>query len=397
MPRTGSLRLGRIRGVEIRAHWSWLLIVVWLVWVLADRSGPIGRAFPASTGAAWAPAAITVLLFFGCVVLHELAHAMMARRYGVGVPSITLFAFGGVASVATNMRGAREEFVVAIVGPLTSWAVAAVFGVLWLALEGGAAVGAAGASGAATVVAYLGVTNAVLGLFNLLPSFPLDGGRVLRAAVWGSSRDIVLATRIAARSGSVVAYGFIALGFACLLGRSAFPGIDLFAIGLWNLWIGFFLRSASRRSYHELMSEVMLRDTTAEGMMRPPPDPVQANMSLQELVDTRIVPTDERAYLVWRGNAVAGMLTLTDVIRLSRQRWPTTLLSEAMVPVERLATVEPGTALTSAVRLMQERNVAHLPVLDAGRLVGLLALADIERHVETRIRMAEIDRLRRPR
>ena len=209
------------------------------------------------------------------------------------------------------------------------------------------------------------------------------------------SRDIVLATRVAARSGSVVAYGFIVLGFACLLGRSAIRGVDLFSLGLWALWIGFFLRSATRRSYRELMSELMLRDTTAEGLMRPPPDPVQANMSIQELVDTRIVPTDERAFLVWRGDAVAGMVTLGDVIRLSRQRWPSTFVTEAMVPVDRLVTVAPETALTSAVRLMQERNVAHLPVLDAGRLVGLLDLADVERQVETGIRSAEIDRLRR--
>lgn len=397
MPRNGSLRLGRLRGVDIRVHWSWVLIVIWLVWVLADRSGPIGQAFPGSTSRAWVPAVITVLLFFACVILHELAHAMMARRYGVEVPSITLFAFGGVASVATDMRRARDEFVVAIVGPLTSWVLAAVFGVLWLTFEGGAAVGAAGASGSGTVVAYLGVTNAALGLFNLLPGFPLDGGRVLRAAVWGASRDIVLATRVAARSGSVVAYGFIVLGFACLLGRSAIRGVDLFSLGLWALWIGFFLRSATRRSYRELMSELMLRDTTAEGLMRPPPDPVQANISIQELVDTRIVPTDERAFLVWRGNAVAGMVTLGDVIRLSRQRWPSTFVTEAMVPVNRLVTVAPETALTSAVRLMQERNVAHLPVLDAGRLVGLLDLADVERQVETGIRSAEIARLRRAR
>jgi Zn-dependent protease len=401
MPRNGSLRLGSIRGVDIRVHWSWMLIVVWLVWVLADASGPIGRAFPSRGSPAWVPAAVTVLLFFGCVILHELAHAIMARHYGVEVPSITLFAFGGVASVATDMRRARDEFVVAVVGPLTSWALAAVFGVLWLALGGGgslgalALVGATGASGAATIIGYLGVTNAALGLFNLLPGFPLDGGRVLRAAIWGQSQDIVLATRVAARSGSVVAYGFIVLGFACLLGRSAFAGIDLFALGLWNLWIGFFLRTATRRSYRELMSELMLRDTTAAGMMRPPPEPVQATMSVQQLVDTRIVPTEERAFLVWRGNAVAGMLTLTDIIRLARQRWPSTELAEAMVPVERLVTVAPETELTTAVRLMQERNVAHLPVLDGGRLVGLLALADVERQVETRIRSAEIERLRR--
>lgn len=382
--------------MEIRVHWSWVLIVFWLVWVLADRSGPIGRAFPAGTGSAWVPAALTVLLFFGCVILHELAHAVMARRYGVEVPSITLFAFGGVASVATDMRHARDEFVVAIVGPLTSWGLAAVFGLLWLGL-GGPTVGVAGGSGAVTITGYLAVTNAVLGLFNLLPGFPLDGGRVLRAAVWGGSHDIVLATRVAARSGSVVAYSFIALGFVCLLLRSAVPGFDLFALGLWNLWIGFFLRSATRRSYRELMSELMLRDTTAAAMMQRPPDPVPASMSMQELVDTRVVPTDERAFLVWRGDAVAGMVTLTDVIRLPRQRWPSTPVTEAMVPVERLVTVTPELPLTAAVRLMQERNVAHLPVLDDGRLVGLLALADVERQVETRIRSAEIARLRRSR
>lgn len=376
----GSLRLGSIRGVEIRAHWSWLLIVVWLVWVLAE--GPVGKAFPSASGAAaWAAAAATVALFFACVVLHELAHALMARRYGVAVPSITLFAFGGVASVASDMRRARDECVVAIVGPLSSWALGAVFGLLWLVLRG---------SGPGTLVGYLAVTNGALGLFNLLPGFPLDGGRVLRAAIWGQSRNILLATRIAARSGTIVAYAFIALGvFLLLWSRTTL------AFGLWNLWIGFFLRTATRRSYRELMSELMLRDMPAARMMRPPPEPVAASMTVQELVDTRVVPTDERVFLIWRGNAVAGMLTMTDLVRLSRQRWRTTTVGDAMVPVERLLTAAPETALTEAVRLMQERNVHHLPVLDDGRLVGVLALSDVERQVEARIRTAEIERMRR--
>jgi Zn-dependent protease len=302
----------------------------------------------------------------------------MAQRYGLPVPSITLFAFGGVAAVASEMRSAGEEFRVAIVGPLMSWAIGLTSGGLWWLLRD---------TPPGTVCGYLAATNIVLGVFNLLPGFPLDGGRVLRSAVWARTRDLIRATRVAARSGAVVAYGLMAVGVLVLF-------TPMRASGAWYVVIGFYLRSTARRSYREMMSDLVLRDIPTRDLMLVPPEPVEATMLLQDLVDERVVPTTDRAFVVERDDVIVGLLTITDIVRAQRARWGTTTAEAVMIPVARVVTVTPETQLVEAMRLMRERDVHQLPVLDEGRLVGMVTRAEVLREIETAMRRVEAGLLR---
>jgi Zn-dependent protease len=364
----GSFRLFTLRGIEVRVHWSWTIIFLVLSWTLAD-SGFFGAYRDWPVIARWVLGVTTMLLFFCSVVGHELAHSLMAQHYGMRVPSITLFAFGGVSMIATEMRTAGQEFVVAIVGPLSSWAMAAVCGLLWLVL---------GDSPARLVLGYIGGTNAVLGLFNLLPGFPLDGGRVLRAAIWARSKDVVRATRIAANGGRVVGYGLMVLGVFALWQRDT--------IGLWYILIGMFLRSAAGQSYGDVMSEVLLRDVPARQLMAAPPDPVEWSTTLLDLLDTRVTSSTDHVFLVRRNDAITGLLTVTDIVRVPRDDWSRTHAQDVMVPAEKVITIAPSTSIVDAMRMMQEHSIHQLPVLEDGRLLGIVTLAEVVRQAEIRMR-----------
>lgn len=367
-----GIGIGRIRGIEIRIHWSWFIILVLITWSFAD--GLYRDLYENwSDGQRWSAAIITSGLFFLSVLLHELSHAFVAQRYGMTVPSITLFVFGGVSSIAGEMRTAREEFAVAIAGPLMSWLLAAVFGVLWLATRG---------SDVAGVVGYLAFINGALGFFNLLPGFPLDGGRVLRAIVWGRSNSIVRATKVAASVGSIIAYLMIGIGL-----------VSVFFFGLlgaiWYVLIGLFLKSAAEGSYQAMLADRALRNVDAAAVMQPPSTPIEASMTVQQLVDERLLRAAERAYLVGTDGHVVGLVTASDITRLPRDQWARTPVGNVMVPAERVRTVTPRTDLVEAMRLMQQYDIHQLPVLDDGRLVGMLTRADVLRQVEVRMRFQD--------
>ncbi len=369
---TGSLRLARIYGVDIRAHWSWAAVFGLLVWTIAD-GGYFQQYTEWPLVQRWVLATLTVILFFVAVVAHELAHALVAIRHGLPVPAITLFAFGGAAILSAELRSASAEFRVAIVGPLTSALLGGLAAVLWYFLQG---------TPAGTMSGYLAVSNLVLAAFNMLPGFPLDGGRVLRAAVWATTGNVLRATRVAGQSGSVVAWGLMLGGLAGFYWFEHAPGI-------WYLVIGFYLRGTSRRSYRELMSELMLRDIPTSELMAPPPNPIPAAVSVKELIDSRTADRNERAFLVQRHETIVGLLTLSDIVRLPRLRWGDTTVGAIMVPVDRVVTVAPDTGLFEAMRLMQTRDIRQLPVLDDGRLVGMVTRADVLRQVDTAVRRFE--------
>ena len=365
---TGGFRVATIRGIEIRAHWSWAAIFLVLSWTLAD-TGFFGQYTDWPVAQRWLLGLVTMLLFFLSVLAHELAHSLMAQHYGMTVPSITLFAFGGVSSIAGEMQTAGQEFKVAIVGPLTSWAVALLCGGIWMLL---------GESPARTVIGYIGSTNAILGVFNLLPGFPLDGGRVLRSIIWARTKDLGTSTRIAANGGRVVAFGLMALGVYVIFQRDT--------TGLWYILIGLFLHNAASASYRELMAEILLKDIPASLLMVPPPPPIEANTSLINIVDERVTSSLDRVFLVRRADRVVGLLTVTDIVRVPRGEWLTKLAGEVMVPAEKVMTITPDTSIVDAMRIMQEHAVHQLPVLDEGRLVGMVTLAEVVRQAEIRLR-----------
>lgn len=367
MDLTSGFRVGRIRGIAIRVHWSWLLIFALLAWSLAE--GLFGTMFEDwSDAQRWAAGVATALLFFASVLMHELSHAFVAQGYGMAVPSITLFVFGGVSNLAAEMPTAGQEFRVAVAGPLTSGALALVFGALWYVSRGQDVSG---------IFGYLGWINAVLGAFNLLPGFPLDGGRVLRSIVWARSKDLLQATRVASRAGTYIAYAMIAVGLA---------NVFIFGLfgGLWYVLIGLFLKTAAEGSYAAMLVESALADVDASTVMRPGPEPVLASTSLQALVDDRVLRTAERAFLVEQGSAVVGLITTSDITKVPREEWGGTPVRAAMVPAERVVTVEPRTRVIEALKLMQQHDVHQLPVLDHGRVVGLLTRGDVLRQIEVR-------------
>ncbi len=362
----GTLTIGRIRGIAIQVHWSWLLILSMLTWSLSQ--GLFGDELGVTPAVRWVAGATTALAFFASVMLHELAHSFVAQHYGMKVPSITLFIFGGVSSIAEEMRSAGQEFRVAIAGPLTSWMLALLFAGIALVLPPGVP---------ATVLEYLALINAVVGTFNLLPGYPLDGGRVFRAIVWARTGSLERATGLAARAGVGIAYIMIVGGVA-----SAFGGLGVG--GLWYVLIGLFLKNAAEGAYATLVVETALRDVPVSVAMQPAPAPVHASDSLQQVVDARMLATGERAFLIEESGAVVGLLTASDIARVPREEWLTTVVRRAMVPADRVKTVEPQTRLLEAMRLLQEHDIHQLPVLDGGRVVGLLSRADVLRHIELR-------------
>lgn len=372
MDLTSGLLLGRIRGIEIRIHWSWLLIAGLLSWTLAGSvfDQPSTGWSPAQR---WAAAWSTTVLFFGSVLVHELAHAFVAQSYGMRVPSITLFVFGGVSNLAGEMRTAGQEFRIAIAGPLTSWVLGGLFGALWLATRH---------VGVSTVFGYLAVVNATLGVFNLLPGFPLDGGRVFRAIAWSRSHDQLGATRLASRVGSGLAWLLIGGGVIAVFAYGLLGG-------LWYVLIGLFLKSASEGAYRALVVDRALERFTVAQVMRAAPEPVSGTDTIRQLIDERILRTGDRAIPVVEDGRVVGLITTTDVARVPREHWFTARVAEAMVPTERIATARPAALLTEALHLMQERDVNQLPVVDDGRLIGMLTRGDVLRQLEVRMRFED--------
>ncbi len=347
-------------------HWSWSLIFALIAWSLAD--GIFREVFEHwSASQRWTAGIITATLFFLSVLVHELAHAFVAQSYGMRVPSITLFIFGGVSSIDGEMRSAGQEFRIAIAGPLSSMALGLLFGGLFLLLRTG---------GPAVVFGYLGFINFVLALFNLLPGFPLDGGRVFRSIVWARTHSQLRATRAASRLGTVIAYLIIAIGVIVVI------TVDIF--GLWYVLIGLFLRSASQDALAQLKVERALRDIPASQVMRPPPEPIEGTWTLQRVVDERVLGAAERASFVSGDGRVIGLITTRDLMDTPRDRWRSTRVEQVMVRADDVIVVGPETSVIEGMQLMQRHDVNQLPVLAGGRLVGVLTRADVLQQIELR-------------
>ncbi len=377
-----AIPLARLAGITVRLHATWFLVAALIVWSLRASYLP-GSAPGYSAGAYWTAAAVVALLFFGSLLVHEFAHALMAQRRGIRVLGITLFLFGGVAAIEGEPEGAADEFWITVVGPLSSFGLAAMFGLLWLAgREASDLLGA--------MLGYLAVINFSLAVFNLLPGFPLDGGRLLRALVWWRTGDPSRATRVAAGTGVAVGYGLVALGIA-----RAFTGS--FVNGLWLVFVGWYLQSmaeqyrrqdASRSSFAGLRVGPLTDTAPAYVRPRDPLDRVVQDVVLARGVRTIPVlapePEPERTPGPG-GDGFLGLLTLAGIVAVPRDRWGTTTAAEAMVPASSIHAVRPEDPVEDAVRLMADRDVNQLAVLGQdGAFVGLLNRATVIRHLEIR-------------
>jgi Zn-dependent protease len=365
----GSLRIGKIFGIDIYIHISWVIILVLLTWTLAVGWFPVfNHGFSAITY--WILGFIAAVLLFISVLLHELAHSVVARARGLPVKNITLFIFGGVSNIEREPGSPGIEFQVAVVGPLTSLLIGALaLALFYLLGQNTTALGA--------ILWYLGYANILLGIFNLIPGFPLDGGRVLRSIVWKIDGNLRRATRIVTVVGQIIAYLFILVGIWLF-----FAGY--FIDGLWFGFIGWFLLSSAQSANSEVMLQSVFRGVTVGEVMNTAPTTVPANISLQRLVDEYFLPLGLRSAFVIQGDRLAGLITLSDIRHVPREEWGQTLVGLVMIPRERLHIVSPQQSLNDVLPLMAGRDVNQLPVLQDERLVGVLSRDAIVRYLEIR-------------
>jgi Zn-dependent protease/CBS domain-containing protein len=365
----GSFRIGKIAGIDIDIHVSWIIILVLLTWSLA--TGWFPQLYPGwSTATYWVVSLIASLLLFVSVLLHELAHSLVARRRGLAVKNITLFVFGGVSNIEQEPKSAGIEFQMAVVGPLTSLLIGAVCFLLQLLLRGTN-------SPLQGILFYLAVTNILLGIFNLIPGFPLDGGRVLRSIVWKISGSMRRATRVATITGQIIGYLFILLGIWLFFTSNILDGI-------WLGFIGWFMLSAAQSANSQGALESVLRGVTVGEVMNPTPATVPANISLQQLVDTYFLPKGLRYALVMQADQLVGLMTLNDIRHIPREQWGQVPISSAMIPMERLHVVSPQQSLNDVLPLMAGRDVNQLPVVQNGALVGIVSRDAVVHYLEVR-------------
>jgi Zn-dependent protease/CBS domain-containing protein len=362
-----SYRLFRIAGIDIGVHPSWLVVFALLTWSLAEGYYPkILRSDPAIY---WLLGALSTILLFVAVVVHELAHSLVARAQGLDVRSITLFIFGGVSNLTAESPRPKVEFLVAGVGPLSS-----------LVLAGFAFVAANVAPEGSPVQAlfsYLAVVNGLLALFNLIPGFPLDGGRVLRSIVWQATGSLRRATEVAARVGIVVAYLFFSWGFIRVLNGELFGGI-------WIAAIGWFLQSAATASVQQVRIEQALRGITVGEMVRPDPTMVPPTLTVADLIEGSLLPLNRRAMPVGQDSSVEGVVTLSDIRGIPPERRATTPVGSVMGGRDGLVWVAPNASLGEALEALRRGDYEQVPVIDRGRFVGMLTRADVLRQFQLR-------------
>jgi Zn-dependent protease len=316
----------------------------------------------------WLMGAVTAVLFFASIVAHELAHSWVALRYKVPVSRITLFIFGGVSQIAGEPPSASAEFLITVVGPLTSFALAAVFFLLEPLLVN--------ITPALAVAKYLALINGLLGLFNLVPAFPLDGGRVFRAVVWGVNKNFRRATLIAASTGRFFGFLFIVWGvWQALRGNVA--------NGLWIAFIGWFLESAAGAQVQQQIVQGLLVGHKVSEAMGNACTHVSGDNSLQKLIDQEVLSHGRQCFLVDRGDRVVGLLTLHNIKEIPRPSWTTTTAAQAMVPIEKLSRLDSNAELWTAMEKMGRDGINEMPVMLENNLVGLLSTGDIVKYLHT--------------
>jgi Zn-dependent protease/predicted transcriptional regulator len=364
MPAT--LRLGRIGGIPLGLHYSWFIIAGLITFSLAGHFQDTHPNW--SLTLIWSISSLTAVLFFGTLLAHELSHALVARTRGLPVRSITLFALGGIANIEKDATSAKTEFLVAIVGPVVSFGIG--FGCIGVARQLGWSLdnGAAGVTG--SVLGWLGSINVVLAIFNLIPGYPLDGGRVLRAVLWAIYKNVDRATRNAARVGQAVAGIFIAWGLFQFFGGAGFGG-------LWLAFIGWFLMMAAQASYAEVSMNEALRDVRVADVMANDCATVDPQVNVQGLVEDVLLRTGRRCVLVKREGRVLGLVTPHEVRSVERARWAEVTVGEMMRPLDQLRTVAPATPVSDALKVMAREDINQLPVVVDGRLQGIVTRGHI--------------------
>jgi Zn-dependent protease/predicted transcriptional regulator len=371
-----QIKLFRIFGIQIGLHYSWLLIAVLIALSLAGQFAATNARW--TTSVVWSLAIVTTLLFFATIVIHELSHAAVAKARGLPVRSITLFALGGVAQIEKEASDARTEFWMGIAGPITSAIIGAIF--LTLAILLGWSPSPTNQSPLAAMLGWLGVINIALAVFNMVPGFPLDGGRVLRAIVWWITGNPSKAIRVATSVGQLVAFAFIILGLFRFFNGAGFAG-------LWLTFIGWFLLDAARSSYAQFEVVNRLRDVRVSDVMTRDWPTVDADTRLQTFVDDYLLRSGKRCFIVQENREPAGMITAHEVKDIEREKWPQLTVAEAMLPLTKLHAIKLTANLSDALEMMGREDVNQLPVMSDGHLDGIVSRSHILRLLQTRMEL----------
>ena len=384
-----GIRIGRIFGINIYLDWSWIFIFLLITWSLA-----VG-VFPSwhpdwSPALSFAVATVASLLFFASVLLHELSHSLVAQARGLPVRRITLFLFGGASNIEREPHDPKTEFLMAVVGPLTS----IVLGFIFLILGGTFARGMGDMVNAPvetisklspllTLFFWLGPINIFVGLFNLLPGFPLDGGRILRSILWALTKNFRKATLWAAGVGHLIAWLMIICGLAMAFGVTIrFFGTGLIN-GLWLIFLGWFLNTAASQSYRQVVVQDLLDDVPVELLMRNKVEAVSPDIPVSTFVYNYLIGTGESAFPVVIGDQIVGLVSLEDVRKIPRDEWNNITVSNIMTKAEELAVVSPHEKVSEALNQLENRDVRQVPVVENGHLIGLLRRRDIMRWLQT--------------
>jgi Zn-dependent protease len=365
-----AFKVARIGGIDIFVHWTWLLAFAFVTWSGGDFYQQQFKHW--GPGTAYLVGAVSAILLFLTVLVHELAHSFTARAHALPVKTIYLFIFGGVSNLPQEPDNPRTELLVTVAGPAASLVLAGLFFLLY-------AVAQHGPSQVYAIFAYLGAVNLILALFNLIPGFPLDGGRVLRAIIWLITKNLRRATRIASSVGDAIGYCFILGGLieAFLFGQVV--------SGIWLAFIGWFLHNAATATYQQAMVDRLLLGIDVRNVMDPAPFTAPPDLPIEALIYRHLLTENERAVpVIDPDRDLIGLVTLSDARKVPREEWSIVPISRIMTPVDALRTVMPGDTLREAMRVLAEHSVNQLPVISDGRLVGMLNRAHVVRYLHMR-------------
>jgi Zn-dependent protease/CBS domain-containing protein len=374
-----SFRLFRIAGIDIGIHFTWIFIFVFFSWSLAEAYFP--SSYPGfSTWAYWVTGIVATIFIFVSVLVHEMAHSLVARSRGLPVNSITLFILGGVSNLEEEPDQPSVEFNMAIVGPVTSIVLAIVFWIITSAVMGRVIpiseifMGVPGATLVTAVIAYLAVINLFLGAFNLIPGFPLDGGRVLRSIIWGSTGNLAKATNIAGIVGQAFGWILILLGIFFIFWASLFTG-------LWLAFIGWFLNSSADASRKEIALKERLSVVKVRDLIGPEPETIDPQTTITEMVANVFNRHHGRAVPVCKDGQLMGIVTISDVKGIPQERWSSITVEQIMTR-EPLYTVSPEDNVYTALKIVTQHNINQVLIKQDDRCAGLLSRADIINHLQ---------------
>ena len=379
-----QIKLGTIFGVELGLHYSWFVIAILITFSLAWQFHAVNHGWTETM--VWGTAILTGILFFACLYAHELSHALMAKARGLPIHRITLFLLGGIAQMEKESTDPKTEFWIAIVGPITSTVLG--FALLGLAYSSGWRLNTSPQAPGTALLVWLGYINLALAAFNMIPGFPLDGGRVLRSILWWRMGDMERSTRAAARVGQIIAVMFIAFGIFRFFAGAGFGG-------LWLAFIGWFLLQAAGASYMQVRTGKLLEGLRARDLMSKNFDTVSGNMSLRDFVNEELMRTGRRCFLVAENGQMLGLITPNEVRGIDRKDWPFRRVADVMRPVDKVHFIPPDMPATELLELMANKDVHQLPVVSDNEVQGVVTRGHILQVLRSRSEIAELTNLPR--